>query len=89
MRTGICAIIVTAFLVLGCSRVNQDNFLKIEDGMTEQEVHAILGKPTESNSVTILGMSGTLSRWVAGDAVITVRFINGKVALKTFEKTAK
>ena len=73
--------------VAGCSRVSQDSFLKIQEGMSEQEVAAILGAPTESNSVNVLGVSGTASRWVAKDAAITVRFVNGKVALKSFEKT--
>lgn len=79
--------LTVALAVAGCSRVSQENFLKIEDGMTEQEVAAILGSPTESNSVNVLGVSGTASRWVGRDAVITVRFVNGKAALKAFEKT--
>ena len=56
--------------------------------MTEQEVPAILGNPTESSSSSLLGMSGTASKWTGGGAVITVRFVNGKVALKTFDKPA-
>ncbi len=47
---------------------------------------AILGQPTESNSVTILGISGTAARWVARDAAISVRFVNGQVTLKSFER---
>ena len=31
-------------------------------------------------------VSGTLSRRVAGDAVITVRFVNGKVGIKSYDK---
>jgi hypothetical protein len=31
-------------------------------------------------------VSGTASRWVAGDTVITVRFVNGSVAFKSFDK---
>jgi len=46
----------------------------------------LLGAPTESNSVNVLGVSGTSSRWVGRDAVINVRFVNGKVALKSFDK---
>ena len=34
----------------------------------------------------MLGVSGTASRWVGKDAVITVRFVNGKVAVKSFDK---
>jgi hypothetical protein len=82
------AILLVALLLLGCSKVTPDNFEKIQDGMTEQEVRAVLGEPTESNSVTVLGMSGTASRWVGRDTEIIVRFVNGKVALKTFDKPA-
>lgn len=80
-------IAVAAALVLAaCSKVTQENFARIHDGMPEAEVLALLGKPTESSSVNILGVSGTSARWVSGDAAITVRFVNGKVALKSFEK---
>jgi hypothetical protein len=75
-----------AMLVGACSKVTQENFLKIHDGMTEQEVIALLGQPTESNSVNLLGMSGTSSRWASGDAVISISFVNGKVAMKSFDK---
>jgi hypothetical protein len=73
-------------LLVACSKVTADNFAKIQDGMSEQDVLALLGKPSESQSVNLLGVSGTSSRWVNGDAAITVRFVNGKVALKTFDK---
>lgn len=79
-------VVAAALLIAACSKVTQDNFAKIQEGMSEQEVIALLGSPTESNSVNVLGVSGTASRWVGGDAVITVRFVNGKVALKTFDK---
>jgi hypothetical protein len=85
MRKTLLALVAAALLA-ACSKVTQENFLKIQDGMTEEEVIALLGRPTESNSVNILGVSGTASRWVGGDAVITVRFVNGKVALKSYDK---
>ena len=75
-------------LLAACSRVTQENFAKIQDSMSEQEVIAILGSPTESSSGSILGISGTSSKWAGGDAVITVRFVNGKVAMKSFDKPA-
>lgn len=78
--------LATALLVSACSRITQENFLRIQEGMSEQEVHSLLGAPTESNSVNILGVSGTASRWVDKDASIAVRFVNGKVAVKTFDK---
>ncbi len=80
---------MTALLLLAaCSRVTQENFAKVQDGMSEQEVAAILGSPAESSSTSVLGISGTASKWVGGDAVITMHFVNGKLALKSFEKPA-
>ncbi len=87
MRTALI-VLAAAFLVSACSKVTQDNFSKLRDGMSEQEVAAILGSPTESSSASVLGVSGTSSKWTGSDAVITVRFVNGKVALKTFGKPA-
>ena len=84
MRSALLAVVVM-FAIAACSRVTQENFLKVREGMAEEEVIAILGQPTESNSVNLLGVSGTSSRWVARGAVISVQFVNGKVALKSFE----
>ena len=84
------ALVLSALLLLAaCSKVTQENFAKVQDGMTEQEVTAILGSPTESSSSSILGISGTSSKWVAGDAAILIRFVNGKVALRSFDKPVK
>lgn len=77
-----------ALLLAACSKVNQENFAKVQNGMTEQEVAGILGSPTESNSREVLGISGTTSVWRSGDAEITIRFVGGKVALKSFDKPA-
>ena len=76
-------------ILVACSKVTQENFAKIQDGMTEEQVIAILGKPTESSSVNVLGVSGTSSRWVSGDTVVVVRFVGGKVALKTLDQKTK
>ena len=85
MKTWLIALLA-AFLIAGCSKITQENFLKIQEGMSEQEVISLLGTPTESQSVNILGVSGTASRWVGKDAAIAVRFVNGKVATKSFDK---
>ena len=84
-------LVVTALvlLVTACSQVTEENFSRIQEGMSESEVIAILGTPTESNSVAILGVSGATSRWISRDAVVAVHFVNGKVALKTWEKPAR
>jgi hypothetical protein len=80
------AALVFAVVLAGCSKITQENFGKIDQGMQEREVLSLLGSPTESSSVDVLGVSGTTSRWVGRDAEIIIRFVNGKVALKSFDK---
>jgi hypothetical protein len=80
--------IAAVLLLAACSKVTQENFSRIQDGMSEQEVAALLGSPTSSSSVQVLGISGTSSIWESGDSNITIRFVNGKVALKSFDKPA-
>ena len=72
--------------VAACARITQDNYLLIDEGMSEREVNALLGNPTESQGYNAFGFSSTLSRWASSDAVITVRFVNGKARIKTFDK---
>lgn len=79
-------ILALALAVGACSKVSEENFAKVQVGMGEQEVVGILGSPTESDSVTILGVSGTAWRWKSGGAVASVQFVNGKVASKIWEK---
>ena len=69
-----------------CSKINEENFTKVREEMSEQEVLSLLGTPTESSSISVLGVSGTASKWVAKDAVITVQFVNGKVRGKSFAR---
>jgi len=87
MKSNLIALCL-ALALAACSKVTQENYARIQDGMSEQEVHAILGKPAESSSVTILGLSGTSSKWAADGAVITIQFANGKVRLKSFDRPA-
>jgi hypothetical protein len=75
-------------LLAACSKLSQENFAKIQNGMTEQEVAAILGKPTETSSTGVGNLSATTSRWADKEASITIRFLNGKVMLKDYEKGA-
>lgn len=72
-------------LLAACSKVTQENFGKIQDGMDAQEVQALLGTPTESSNVTLLGLSAMSSKWVADERTITVQFVNGKVRAKWYD----
>lgn len=78
--------VALALLLAACSKVTQDNYTKIRDGMTEQEVTALLGSATESGGMSVLGVSGGSSKWVAKDAAISIQFVNGKVVGKSFRQ---
>ena len=80
------AALAVALLLAACSKVTQENYAKIQDGMTEQEVIALLGPASESGGMSVLGVSGGSSKWVAQDAVISIQFVNGKVVGKSFAK---
>lgn len=79
-------VIALALLLAACTRVDEEHFAQIKNGMTEQQVYDILGKPTEASSRDLLGVSATSARWVSGDAVITVQFVDGKVILRSFDR---
>ncbi|BAP56059.1 hypothetical protein THII_1762 [Thioploca ingrica] len=75
------------FFILGAcvSRINQENYQKIQKGMTLEEVKAIIGEPTESKSAGIGGLvSGTSAVWKGDNMTIDIKFLNDKVQLKSF-----
>ena len=93
MKRSISQLVLAGVLVLAClavagcgSRINQANFEKVETGMTLEQVHAILGPPTESSSRNFGGLSGTSSTWTTKEATISIVFVNGKVRAKEFSK---
>lgn len=76
-----------AVALAGCgSKLNEENFGRIQDGMTEQQVIEVLGQPAETSSMGALGMSGTSATWRDDKAVISIQFVNGKVRLKQFDR---
>lgn len=82
------------FFIVACgSKVNQNNFDRIEEGMTREAVVAILGEPTAVSDFTYgdpkLYRSGTALQWDDGDRSITVRFVDGKVWIKQFVGVSK
>ena len=81
------ALLLTLLLAACGSKVNEENFARIQDDMSELQVVDLLGKPTQTSSVSVLGVSGTMARWSGDDgATISVQFVNGKVRLKQFER---
>jgi hypothetical protein len=90
-RLAVALVLVICLSLVACSSFNisQENFEKIQTGMSLAQVTAILGEPTESSSVDVAVFSGTVSKWKAGGITITIQFVNGKVVAKQFSKGDK
>jgi hypothetical protein len=84
----LAALVLGVFCLAACtpSRINQENYEKIQTGMTLAQVQAILGEPTEASSLDMAVFSGTVSKWKAGDVTISIQFVNGMVVAKQFSK---
>jgi hypothetical protein len=72
--------IVTLLLVAACSRLTEANLEKIHNGMTTDEVKAILGDPTSSATSSALGIiSGTTYTYHTSSSDVKITFVNDKV----------
>ena len=81
---GLTALIVSG-LAVGCgSKVTQENFDKVQAGMSREDVKSILGEPTESSGVGVGALSGDAWVWKKNGTVITIQFVGGKVLAKQF-----
>lgn len=87
-RTFLMALVLSALLYACGSKISQENFDKIKSGMTEEEVTSLLGKPSESSSMSLGSLSGGSSVWKDKQGAITIQFANGKVMSKQFSKEA-
>ncbi|OAI48548.1 hypothetical protein AYO45_01015 [Gammaproteobacteria bacterium SCGC AG-212-F23] len=51
-------ITILSLSLFACSKITQENFNKLNNNMSIQQVVAILGEPSSSESVNIAGISG-------------------------------
>ena len=85
----ITTFLFSAMILLACSgKINMDNYNKISNGMTVEEVEQILGEG-ESNASTNVdygeyggAVSAEVMTWQSGTKVITISFTNGRVETK-------
>lgn len=68
-------------LLAACSKINHDNYSKLETGMSKDEVIAILGKPDECESA----LAFETCRWGDKDKNIEARFAADNLLAKTSE----
>jgi hypothetical protein len=67
-------------LVAACSRLTEDNLQKVHNGMTTDEVKAILGDPTSSDTSSALGIiSGTTYTYHTSTSDVKITFVDDKV----------
>src|SRR5437588_8036289 len=85
--TWILVLVVGAWFLMPRSKLNQANFDKISDGMTEEEVTAILGEPERKVEGVMIRIEGavTLAVWSNGLDRIGIVFRKGKVLEKHVE----
>ena len=69
-------------LLSACSKINADNYAKIDAGMSRDEVHSILGSPDDSSGGGIGDLTMTTETWKGSKQTIRISFVGDKVALK-------
>ncbi|MCE0496417.1 MAG: outer membrane protein assembly factor BamE [Methylacidiphilales bacterium] len=71
--------IAVLILVTACSKLTEDNLQKIHNGMSTDEVKAILGTPTDVQSSGALGITGSTYTYHTSTSDVKITFLNDKV----------
>jgi len=72
---------LTVFGLAACSPLTQDNYNKLESGMSKSDVVTLIGKPEQCENT--LGFESC--RWGGSDRNIEVRFAADNLVAKTAE----
>ena|ERR1700736_3278463 len=76
---GTLVLVGAVMLLTACSRLTEANLQKIHNGMSMDEVKAILGSPTSVESSGALGITGTTYTYHSGSSDVKITFLNGNV----------
>lgn len=71
------AVLAFCVLLAACNKINQENYSKLEAGMSKAEVENLLGGPTECSGA--LGMSSCT--WGNQQTFISVQYAGDKVLM--------
>ena len=83
-------VVILLLCLAACSsRLSQENFDKVREGMSQKEVREILGEPVNASGGSVLGLSGEEAVWKDDKTTITVHFLNDKVVSKRMSQTEK
>jgi hypothetical protein len=81
----LAGIAAVCLLIPACgSKISKENFEKVKTDMTEAEVVAIMGPPTQAVEAPAAGqgMIAKVLHWKLGNDVFMVTILNGKVQMK-------
>ena len=85
-RIGLIGLVLACGLALSaCSRATADNYAKVEAGMTQDQVHAILGKPDQVSGGGIGTLTMSTETWNGNSQTISITFAGDKLVLKNIE----
>lgn len=77
MNRNLAALVLFALLAGGCSKLTQENYAKVQTGMSLDEVSAVLGSPDTCSET--LGVKKCV--WGDDKKHITINFVGDKVLL--------
>lgn len=72
-------------LLAACSKVNPDNYNKVEAGMTREEVYGVLGKPDDVSGSGLGNLTLSSETWNGSGHRIQATFVGEKLATKSIE----
>lgn len=88
-RKTLAALCCAAAILAACkSDLSPENYARIENGMSMAQVTDILGKPSETSTLGLGGLTGTAATWTDGKTTISIQFLNDKVQLKQMSATS-
>ncbi|UVE18222.1 outer membrane protein assembly factor BamE [Pseudomonas sp. LS44] len=71
------ALLSFCVLLAACNKLNQENYSKLNAGMTKAEVEKLLGSPTECSGAVGL----TSCTWGDQEALISIQYAGDKVLM--------
>lgn len=81
------AVVLVALSLVACGKkLTQENFNKINNGMSHAEVVKVLGEPASSQGGGMLGITASTSVWRENNTEVTVIFVNDKVTSKVLNE---
>ncbi len=78
-----CLLAVASLGLVACSKLTPANLEKVHQGMSQQEVRTILGKPAEESSTTIGPLQSSKWSYHRGEDRVELIFLNDKLLSKT------